>query len=268
MKQKVSIALVLLVALGSLTATASAISFPDVTAGAWYSDSVEYISELGVMVGDGGGNFNPDKPVTRAEMAAIICRTLEKTKSEAEYMPAYLVAENFPDVPESHWANGYINKVSFLGIAGGYGNGRFGPSDHLTYEQAVTMIVRMLGMETKASEYGGYPDGYLAVADSMGLLSGVHAVRGEKFSRANVTMLLFNYLHGGVNENPSAGNNPSADTPSVDLGEPAQSGLLGEDIESISGQDEQPGDSLQIGDPLQEGQPESNPEPIGAGGGS
>lgn len=262
MKQKVSIALVLLLVLGSLTVNASAIYFPDVDTDTWYSDAVEYISQLGVMVGDDKGNFNPDKTVTRAEMAAVICRTLEKTLSEEDYMPVYLVADNFSDVPESHWANGYINKVSFLGIAGGYGGGRFGPSDYLTYEQAVTMIVRMLGAEQEALERGGYPDGHLEVAGSMGLLSGVRAVKGDGLSRANVAVLLFNYLHDGVNENPSD------DTPSVEIGDPEQGSPLGEDIESTPGPDEQPGDSLQIGDSLQDDQPESSPKPGGIGGGS
>ena len=97
------------------------------------------------MVGDDLGNFNPDKPVTRAEMAIIVCRVLERTLDEDAYAPVYLVSENLPDVPEIHWANGYINKVSFLEIAVGYDNGNFGPGDNVTYEQAVTMLVRALG---------------------------------------------------------------------------------------------------------------------------
>ena len=129
-------------------------------------------------------------------MATVICRTLEKTKSD--YVPIYMTTDIFSDVPENHWANGYINKVSSLDIATGYGNGRFGPSDYLTYEQAVTMIVRTIGAGSEALGLGGYPDGYLAVADNMGLLSGLHAVKGEALSRANVAVLLFNYLHDGT----------------------------------------------------------------------
>lgn len=251
MKRKLQTLFAVLLTLSLLTATASAKSFPDVDAGAWYSDAVEYMNELGVMVGDTEGNFNPDKTVTRAEMAAVICRTLEKTMSEEEYLPAYLETENFSDVPANHWANGYINKVSFLGIASGYGGGRFGPSDYLTYEQAVTMIVRMLGAETKANTRGGYPDGFLNVAEDMGLLSGIRAAKGERFSRANVAVLLSNYLHTALTDNPSD-----------------NSGEEITDATDTSGPDDQIGDTLEIEDSQPGDQPENAPGTGGTGGGT
>lgn len=258
MKYKMQRLFVLLLTVSLLTAAASAASFSDVSKDAWYSDAVEYVSELGIMVGDAEGNFNPDKPVTRAEMAAVICRTLEKTRSKDEYAAVYLEAENFSDVPANHWANGYINKVSFLKIASGYGNGRFGPSDNLTYEQAVTLIVRMLGAETEASERGGYPNGFLNVADSLGLLSGVRAAKGEELSRANVAVLLFNYLHDGMNEKPPVDKDTN----------PSQDKQVGEDIGSNTAQGNQTGDSLEIGDSQPENQPGSGRETGGVGGGT
>jgi len=36
--------------------------------------AIEYVNEIGVMVGDEKGNFNPDKGLTRAELAAVIMR--------------------------------------------------------------------------------------------------------------------------------------------------------------------------------------------------
>lgn len=261
MKHIIQKLVILVLAIGLLTVGASAASFPDVDAGAWYSDAVKYVSELGIIVGDIDGNFNPDKTVTRAEMAAVICRTLEKTLSEDEYMPVYLEAENFWDVPENHWANGYINKVSFLEIASGYGDGRFGPSDCLTYEQAVTLIVRMLGAGKEASERGGYPDGFLNVADSMGLLSGVHAAKGNPLSRANVAVLLFNCLYDDMDANPPM-DKDFTDT-STDKGS-----QIGGDIGSPPVQDGPIGDSLEIGDLQQEDQPGSGSESGGIGGGT
>lgn len=258
MKRKISSLLILSLVLGSLTVNASAIRFPDVNSGAWYSEAVEYVSELGVMAGDEEGNFNPDKFVTRAEMATVICQTLEKTLSEEEYLPVYMETENFSDVPVDHWANGYINKVTFLKIISGYGNGRFGPSDYLTYEQAVTMIVKMLGAEAEASARGGYPNGYLETADDMGLLYGVRSAKGENLSRANVAMLLFNCLHDGVNKNlPMDGDNNFPQNDQFDV-----------DIESNPAQDNQFGDYLEIGDSQQEDQPENESAAGGAGGGT
>lgn len=258
MKRKISSLLILSLVIGTLAVNASAIHFPDVNSGVWYSEAVEYVSELGVMVGDAEGHFNPDQFVTRAEMATVICRTLEKTRSEEEYLPIYMETENFSDVPVSHWANGYINKVTSLQIAGGYGNGCFGPSDYLTYEQAVTMIVRMLGAEAEALARGGYPNGYLEAADDMGLLYGVRSAKGESLSRANVAMLLFNYLHDGVNENlPMDGDTTSSQNAQID-----------KDIGSDPVQDDQFDDYLEIGDFQQEDQPENESAAGGAGGGT
>lgn len=54
-------------------------SFSDVAADAWYADAVEYVAQAGLMQGVGGGRFEPERPVTRAELAVVLQR-LEETK--------------------------------------------------------------------------------------------------------------------------------------------------------------------------------------------
>lgn len=44
----------------------------------WAKDAVKKVKEAGIMVGDGEGNFNPQKPVTREELAVVISRILER----------------------------------------------------------------------------------------------------------------------------------------------------------------------------------------------
>ena len=161
-----------LLAAALLTCPASALSFPDVDGNSGDSTAIGYVSELGIMVGDTQGNFNPDKIVSRAEMATIVCRVLNQTGN----LPT---TDVFTDVPITHWANACVGKASELGIVGGYGDGIFGPSDPVTYEQAVTMIVRAIGEGDKASSYGGYPDGFLQVAQERNLLKGSRRSRGR-----------------------------------------------------------------------------------------
>ena len=160
--------------------------FPDVDDYLEYAEAVEYVSELGIMVGDDQGNFNPYKTVTRAEMATIICRMLDET----ENLPN---STAFTDVPIGHWANTYVGKATELGIVNGYGGGKFGPSDFVTYEQAVTMIVRAIGYGKDAEDRGGYPDGFLNLAENLGLLEGISAQKNEALSRADIAILLYNY---------------------------------------------------------------------------
>lgn len=166
----------------------AASTFPDVDEHTEYTEAVEYLNEIGIMVGDDNGNFNPNKTVTRAEMAAIVCRVLGETENLS-------VSSAFSDVPVSHWANGYIGKAATLGIVSGYGNGFFGPSDGITYEQAVTMLVRAVGSNEEALAAGGYPDGFLSVAQSKGFLSGLNIQKGVPLSRAYVAMILLNYFN-------------------------------------------------------------------------
>lgn len=247
--------------------TVNAFAFSDVSKDSWYSNAVDYVNDAGIMVGDDKGNFNPDKPVTRAEMAVVICRTLEATKSEDDYLPIYLRAKNFSDVPASHWANGYINKASFLEIIQGYGNGHFGPSDNVIYEQAVTMMVRVLGKEADAANQGGYPNGFLSIAEGEGLLSGMHASKGDKLSRANVAVLLSNYCHIGSTGNPPSGQN-SGNIPEDLITNVTPSEDIGIDIETPPIQDNQSGNFLEIDGSQQEERPESGPETGENGGGT
>lgn len=51
-----------------------AVEFSDVPEGAWYAEAVEYCRRLGLMQGRGAGIFDPDAPVTRAELATVAMR--------------------------------------------------------------------------------------------------------------------------------------------------------------------------------------------------
>lgn len=169
--------------------TAAWAAFPDVDENAEYAEAAEYLNEIGLMSGDQYGNFNPDNTVTRAEMATIVCRML----GETEELPS---DDRFPDVPVGHWANGYVSKAAELGIVTGYDTGLFGPTDEVTYEQAVTMLVRTLYGDELAKELGGYPNGYLQVAEECGILYKTQFTIGALLTRANIAILIQNAYNG------------------------------------------------------------------------
>lgn len=192
-KRLLSTLLVLCMVLTMLICPVIAASvFPDVGEYDEYVEAVEYVSELKIMIGDENENFNPNKTLTRAEMAVIICKMLGMT----ENLP---VSSAFSDVPVSHWANRYIGKAAELGIVSGYGDGKYGPSDNLTYEQTVSMIIRAIGGGEVAILLGGYPDGYLAVAEENLLLDGIMAEKGEPLSRSDIAIILYNYYMLSLN---------------------------------------------------------------------
>ena len=51
--------------------------FSDVDPNAWYATHVARAAELGLMEGVGGGKFEADRPITRAEVAAVAVRLAE-----------------------------------------------------------------------------------------------------------------------------------------------------------------------------------------------
>lgn len=191
MKPKTSfrIFLTALLISGLLCCPASAAStFPDVPETAAYAEAAEYLNGIGIMQGDANGNFNPDKNVTRAQMAAIICRML----GETENLPTD--GARFSDVPASYWANGYIVKAAELGFISGYQDGSFKPNNTVTYEQAIKMIVSAMGLADLALKNGGYPEGYIFVAEDYGYSINISAQKGEFLQRKQVAILFYNCM--------------------------------------------------------------------------
>lgn len=181
------IVLVLLVGLMALPAKAVSV-IPDVDESEEYAGAAYYLYEIGIFEGDERGYFKPDDPVTRAEMATIICRLLREDQNLTE------TSTKFSDVSTSYWASPYIAKAAALGIIEGRGNGKYGPTDTVLYEDALTMVVRALGLEPLALEAGGYPNGYIEVACEYGLNNWLAAEMGDFMDRWQIAMIIYNSM--------------------------------------------------------------------------
>ena len=179
--------LALVVALTMVLGTVS-FAFTDVAEDSDVYTAVQTLSSLSILNGYEDGTFGPEKDITRAEFATVVCRALGLGNPAKG-------ATQFADVPADHWAAGYINLVAGQGIVNGYGDGNFGPEDNVTYEQAVKMLVVALGYEPMAAQKGGYPTGYLVVANTYGLTEGVKApADAAAANRGIVAQLTYNAL--------------------------------------------------------------------------
>ena len=187
---KKTIAVVLAFAMIFSMGIMSTFAYSDVEANTTVGEAVGILSNLNILNGFEDGTFKPDDTVTRAQMAAIICRTLGY-ESQAQSSAGTTI---FDDVAADHWAAGYINVAQSLGIINGYGNGNFGPEDQVTYEQAVKMIVCALGYDLVAQSKGGYPTGYLSVASSEGITKAANGKVGDAAKRSTVAVLVYNSL--------------------------------------------------------------------------
>jgi N-acetylmuramoyl-L-alanine amidase len=74
--------------------------FKDVDSKKWYTKIVEEAARLGLMSGTGDGKFEPDKPLTRAELAAVAVRLYKATNEDFvevihKVLPSVVQVENF-----------------------------------------------------------------------------------------------------------------------------------------------------------------------------
>ena len=106
-------------------------NFSDVDESKWYNS---YVSSMVKGVGYPDGTFRGDTPITRAEFVTILVRFFGLADVECV----------FSDVPENHWAYGYIATATHYGWITGYEDGTFRPDRALTRAEAVTVINRML----------------------------------------------------------------------------------------------------------------------------
>ena len=142
MKRFTSVLLALLMILTSVSFSVFAEEsettvFSDMKESDYYANVAAALKQLDILSGYPDGTFGAEKPITRAEMAAIVCRMIEK-EADAEKEKG---ETDFEDVDAKHWASGYINIASDEGIIKGDGNGKFRPSDNVKHEEAIKMIV-------------------------------------------------------------------------------------------------------------------------------
>ena len=88
-------------------------TFTDVPASHWAAKSIAYAAKRGWVTGYADGTFKPGNNITRAEVAAVTCRLLERSADEA-YIRAHLkeMPRVFADMNEQHWAYWYAMEAA------------------------------------------------------------------------------------------------------------------------------------------------------------
>lgn len=111
-------------------------TFSDVQKFYWAFNSIEAVNAKGIMRGTSTGLFNPQAPVTREQMAAMIARLFGEDIPKVTDAP-------FLDVSPSSWSADSIAFVKERGIIMGDGHGVFRPQDQLTRAQFAALITRL-----------------------------------------------------------------------------------------------------------------------------
>lgn len=103
----------------------------------WAKNAINDMSSRLVIDGNINGMFEPQKEITRAEFAAIIVNGLGLMRPGTG-------KSAFTDVQKDRWYYDAVSIASEYGLVSGYGNGKFGPNDKMTREQAMVIISKAM----------------------------------------------------------------------------------------------------------------------------
>ena len=110
----------------------------------WYQDAVLWAYQTGVVAGTSSTTFEPDRPVTREQIAVILMEYVTRVlKLERTWKPADL--STFPDADSvSDWAKDAMADAVGLGLISGASNGGqtyLEPQGSATREQVATILM-------------------------------------------------------------------------------------------------------------------------------
>lgn len=87
-------------------------SFTDVPNTYWAARYINFAATRGWVTGYSDGTFKPENPITRAEVAAVTCRLLERSADQSYIRSHLKELRTFSDVTESHWAYWYAMEAA------------------------------------------------------------------------------------------------------------------------------------------------------------
>lgn len=148
-----------------------------------YKESIEHLSEIGVINGYDDGTFKPNNKVNRAEMLKIVFAYLEENIQE--------YGKNcFGDVHEE-WFAPYVCRAKDLAIVRGYDGNVFRPWDGANMVEALKIVVKSFDLpveELKEGENWYIP--YMEFAHRNNLFSKYAYLPGRAARRDEVAFLV------------------------------------------------------------------------------
>ncbi len=161
---------------------------------------ISLLKELEIMQGDDSGDMRLNQKVSRAEFAKIAI-ALSPAKNT---VAAGLKISPFKDVPYTQWYAPYVRAAVSAGYVEGYLDATYRPENTVTYEEAVTVLLRILGYDDD-SFGAAYPYGQISKAQGLELLEEVDAQINDELTRYQIMKLVYNTLQADMTVSQSGG---------------------------------------------------------------
>ena len=156
------------------------------------TDAVNMLSSLGVITGYTDGSYQPNKVVTRAEMAKMIFVVRNNKIDDSAYQSNY---SKLTDI-SNHWAKGYIKFCESQGIIAGKGNNKFDPDSPVTGVEAAKMLLVVSGYDPDKAGLTGsaWRTNVLKYAGAAGILDDVNSALEQGLPRQYAAQMIYNTL--------------------------------------------------------------------------
>ncbi len=187
-KKILSLALAALMIMSTFAVSTSAKNFTDVPSDYKYAEQINIISDIGVTVGTSATEYSPETPVARDQMALLLYRLMVGNDNAGK-----VNTTPFTDLRDPTY-NGAISWAYANGYILGTSATKFDPAAGITLQDAMTMLVRILGHENDKM-VSGYPWTYINSAVKLDLDVELEDVDYTKtLTRGETAALLFNAL--------------------------------------------------------------------------
>jgi hypothetical protein len=143
---------------------------------------------LNLLKGYDDGSLGLERFIRRVEFCTIVTRMLG-------YEDSPILPPLFPfgDVKPDFWGYNYIGTAYSLKIVAGYPDGSFKVNNHITYAEAVTMLVRTLGYadDVKGTKW---PDNFMEVGKRLGITRNLQIDYDKPVTRGEIAIMVNNSL--------------------------------------------------------------------------
>ncbi|MCT4544901.1 MAG: S-layer homology domain-containing protein [Vallitalea sp.] len=143
---------------------------------------------LGLMKGYTDGSLKLDNKIIRAEVAALLIRTLG-------YSDKVVLGQEkaFTDIEKGYWAVEDIQKAYKLKLIVGDPGGTFRPTENIKYAEVITIMVNALGKNQELE--GDWPNNYIKRAEEIGIIpKDDHGDIFRKVTRGEVSVILWDTI--------------------------------------------------------------------------
>ena len=142
--------------------TKAANAFADLKGTEWYADDILKVAAAGIMLGDGKGNCNGGRPISRQETMVMFARAMGLKPVADPDLSKFADAADVAD-----WAAGYIAPLADMGIINGVVPGEMVAAPKNNINRASTLALLDKAIKTYITAAGEYtvdaPKGFVVV---------------------------------------------------------------------------------------------------------